>query len=801
MALVGSMVASLTLESASFMSGMKKAAEETSRTQRAIQANLDRITTGVQSLAAVLAVDMFAQATKAALDYADAIVDLSDRTGASTKFIQEFGYAAQLAGSDVETARTGLEKFSKQLGDAANGNEAAKKKMAEYGITALDVDTAVKQAAETIQKMDNPTKQLAATMDLFGKKAGTLTETLAGGTEGLELQARAARDLGIVLEDSVIRNAGKANDKLDTMKMILDARMANTIAQNADSIVSLADGVMRLAGAIVSFHQSNPAGAYAIMGALAGYRVGGGYGALIGGAIGGVLGTVKGIKDREASNDLGIRTEELRGETNRVKTAIARGASKEVVDRLLGHLNDSRARMDRALKAHNAASAAQGPKPTTTETIGLPKPTGGSHKSGPSSAELAQKEAERQARYASDLLRGQMGIIRSGGILDSDSDLDYYRKLAASTDTSKIKDGDDITVTGMKLDRASRLHQEAMLGGDIDIRYDNTKREILQKYEEQLAQLNVSVKKGDIKAGSEEQTVKAQILYQKLLDENAAAWEYRVERDRQAAETELTALSIQQDTLSLQSSLADTAKDRRRIALELLDIETRQRDKALEAQQVGLDPNTAEYKDLQARRDALKSQSGLMRGNAMKNTMGPLEGFLDSIPSSADKANEALQNIAVQGLSSLNDGIADAILGAKSFGEAFEETAKMVIKSLINMALQMAIIQPLGNILGSALGVPMKANGGLSSGGLTVVGERGAELVDLPGGSNVIPNHALASISGGGRGGNVIHIDARGSTDEAAVHEAVVRGIQQATPQIVATATQATIRKFGRPSL
>lgn len=48
-------------------------------------------------------------------------------------------------------------------------------------------------------------------------------------------------------------------------------------------------------------------------------------------------------------------------------------------------------------------------------------------------------------------------------------------------------------------------------------------------------------------------------------------------------------------------------------------------------------------------------------------------------------------------------------------------------------------------------GILNRAAGGPAS-GLTLVGERGPELLDLPGGSNVIPNHRIAGTTGAGRG-------------------------------------------------
>jgi hypothetical protein len=58
-------------------------------------------------------------------------------------------------------------------------------------------------------------------------------------------------------------------------------------------------------------------------------------------------------------------------------------------------------------------------------------------------------------------------------------------------------------------------------------------------------------------------------------------------------------------------------------------------------------------------------------------------------------------------------------------------------------------------------------------GGLALVGERGPELVNLPGGSTVTPNGKMPSFGGGPLS---IHVDARGTSDPAAVEAAGYRG-------------------------
>jgi hypothetical protein len=91
------------------------------------------------------------------------------------------------------------------------------------------------------------------------------------------------------------------------------------------------------------------------------------------------------------------------------------------------------------------------------------------------------------------------------------------------------------------------------------------------------------------------------------------------------------------------------------------------------------------------------------------------------------------------------------------------------------------------------------ANGTPSwKGGLTWVGERGPELVNLPRGAGVIPAHRASQMSGGGM---TINVDARGSSDPAAVRAQVQQGILEAAPALIAAAQQRTITSLRRPKL
>ena len=774
----GSLHASLSLESASFLSGMKKAADETTKTSRIIQGSMDKASFALKGLAAAVGVDLLVGLTQSALDYSDAIADMADRTGASTRFIQEFGYAAQLAGSDVETARAGIEKFSKTVGDAANGNEAAQKKLKEYGITALDVDDAVKQAADSVKKLENPTKQMAATMDLFGKKAGTLTLTLAGGSEGLELQARAARDLGIVLEEGIIRNAGQANDQLDTMKMILNAQMAANISANAGAITGLVSGISSLTSALMKFWQQNPRLAMAIMGAMAGGATAGHVGAAVG-AVGGFLAGDNMAQAMDDTNmDLKFRRQKMREARAAYHNAQTNGTIAKGPGAVGTLKHDPKIAFDEYKRqvglmgqAVTQAKALNMPK-TDTLSVAAEKASTPKSSSGPSAAELAQKEAERKFAYETDLARANADLARASYIDRGNYAEGYANELAAIDDE----------LAQRKRDILNDVKTQQNTSG----RYTEEEAKNLIQLQEKIA----------------------------LAEKDQINFEKAVRIEEELLKSKEAELSDQLDMLGLAGDMAKTARERRTIELRRLELEKRREKLELEAIVSATSKASPEERaTAQNRLNNLDTKYGAMSQSVVQNTMGPLESYLDSLPASAAEVQEALEGIGAEGLQSISSGLVDAIMNAKNFGDVFEGVAKQILASITEIIVQQAFIKPLGGLLSGALsgitggaaavGGPngAHANGGLvSTPGWKMVGERGAEHVWLPGGSSVVPHNKLSGLTPKD-GGLTINVDARESQNEARTQELVVQGIMQAMPMIKAQSSEHTLGRLNRARL
>ncbi len=137
------------------------------------------------------------------------------------------------------------------------------------------------------------------------------------------------------------------------------------------------------------------------------------------------------------------------------------------------------------------------------------------------------------------------------------------------------------------------------------------------------------------------------------------------------------------------------------------------------------------------------AESDLSEFSSLPRLEADLEKIAGTLPDLRSQWDIALadiddaQGVAFEGLTRNLEG---ALLGFQSL----EDAAKNFGKQLLSMALQAFVFAPLGK----ALKIPGYAGGTNNHpGGLAVVGEEGPELVNLPRGSQVIPNDRLLNAS------------------------------------------------------
>jgi hypothetical protein len=126
---------------------------------------------------------------KNAIDAADNLNDLSQRTGVGVETLSKFGAAAEDSGSSIDEVAKAMGKLSKGIVDpASKANEALR----SIGISSTDtqgkirsVDAVMLDIADKFSKLPDGAQKTALAMEIFGKSGANLIPMLNGGREAM----------------------------------------------------------------------------------------------------------------------------------------------------------------------------------------------------------------------------------------------------------------------------------------------------------------------------------------------------------------------------------------------------------------------------------------------------------------------------------------------------------------------------------------------------------------------------------------------------------------------------------------
>jgi len=204
----------------------------------------------------------FALLSNRAIKAGDAIAKTSDRIGISTDTLQEYRHAADLAGVSTEQLDSGFEAFTKRLGEARAGTGTMttliQKMDAEFLktiVAAKSSDDALGLMLAKIGSLSNQADKAALSAAAFGRSAGVgMTLLVKDGTAALEGMRKEARDLGLVIEEHLLRQAEETTDKLSIMASVIDAQTNTALLALAPLIADIAVNMTAAAIAVGKFY-------------------------------------------------------------------------------------------------------------------------------------------------------------------------------------------------------------------------------------------------------------------------------------------------------------------------------------------------------------------------------------------------------------------------------------------------------------------------------------------------------------------------------------------------------------------
>jgi hypothetical protein len=188
----------------------------------------------------------------------DDIGKTADRIGVTTDQLQELRAVAESAGVEQSVLDNSIEKLGKNLAEASIGIGTAKMALEQLNLSAdnligLGLDGAMDKIADAVNKVESPMERTALATQLFGRSGAPLLNLFREGSEGMAQMRQEARDLGIVIDEALVREAEEAQTQLDLMSRVISANLSSALISLAPLLVGAAEGIAAISTAISNF--------------------------------------------------------------------------------------------------------------------------------------------------------------------------------------------------------------------------------------------------------------------------------------------------------------------------------------------------------------------------------------------------------------------------------------------------------------------------------------------------------------------------------------------------------------------
>jgi Phage-related minor tail protein len=208
-----------------------------------------------RSVQAAIGADVVGRLVSGVRDFANAADDLGDQSeqlGISARDLQAYSAAAGEVGINQEKLTASFARLTESAAGAAQNLDGPRKLFRELGVNVTNADGTVKNLGQLLpdvsnglQRIENPTKRAAVTMQLFGAHSARLRLILEKGSQGLEDMRKGLDELGGGISDEAIKKAGEF--EAATTRMTIRAR-----AFGGDLITAVIPGLVKFEKALGS---------------------------------------------------------------------------------------------------------------------------------------------------------------------------------------------------------------------------------------------------------------------------------------------------------------------------------------------------------------------------------------------------------------------------------------------------------------------------------------------------------------------------------------------------------------------
>jgi lambda family phage tail tape measure protein len=238
---------------------IESAGERASGGLRGLGREAELLRTGIRTLGGALlgaaTVGGLGALIDRSISAADAIGKTADKIGVGVEALQELRFAAKASGVEQQTLDMALQRFTRRAAEAAQGTGEAKDALAQMGIALRDQSGNLRRSedllgdvADASARIEDPAERLRLAFKLFDSEGVALVNLLSDGSGALEEMRERARDLGIVLDEHLVRDAERARTELDTLSQVISANLTRAALEAAPVIADLSSWLADVAG-------------------------------------------------------------------------------------------------------------------------------------------------------------------------------------------------------------------------------------------------------------------------------------------------------------------------------------------------------------------------------------------------------------------------------------------------------------------------------------------------------------------------------------------------------------------------
>ena len=259
--------------------GMRQAQRTTDRRMTAIEKRAGtmnkKVTAAFAGIAAGVSFAKLKGEIATIVAEASKIGKVSTEIGVTAEYLQELQYVSGLAGIAANDLSKGMEQFTKRLGEAAAKGGPLADIMKANNVSLRNAEGRIRPVnemlevfADLIANAGSESERLFIANEAFGRSGLRMTNVLNKGSGALREQLKAARELGVALDNDLIRVAEDLEDQwaavtasmekrwdetvLSILQGVRDSAVLVDIAENMDTVVAAAETLaIVLSGALV----------------------------------------------------------------------------------------------------------------------------------------------------------------------------------------------------------------------------------------------------------------------------------------------------------------------------------------------------------------------------------------------------------------------------------------------------------------------------------------------------------------------------------------------------------------------